>query len=254
MIISNLSKSLLLLATLVSFVSCGSSAPMVNDVKVSTSQVDGDILVNLSADLSIGNLQLPAATIPIFLPKSGKEIGTVSLSPDIDGSNLLVVSLNVSETANLNLEQVALPNGSMIPLIGSKQVIVVPLGKGAELYISLSQNDAAIGVSIPIKTLDAVGAKVGTTAIMPMFNTNGVIGSAGVYTSKSPGQNGFALVADVSSFLGSFIKSNALEDHSPRQAQLEEADMQYADSSKKAEKKVRSELYKMHKRKVKLQL
>ena len=63
-------KAMVLLTLLVSFISCGSQAPMVKNVKVSTNQVDNDVLVSLSADLSIGAVQLPFTSLPIILPIS----------------------------------------------------------------------------------------------------------------------------------------------------------------------------------------
>lgn len=259
-------KSASLLILLFAFVSCGGSKPMVNDVKVENSVVNGDIYVSLSADLSLGNLLLPNATIPILIPKSGKEIGQVSLVYNADGENHLSVDLNVSETANLNLNSATLPNGSMIPLIADRQIIVVPIGKGAEVYISLTSDQAAIGVAVPIRTFDALGSKVGTAALMPIFNVSGVLGAAGVFTSKDAGKNGIALIADVSSHLGGFIQSNKIEDHSYRMSQNQQfgsfnllsksAKVKSAPAgiSKKARKRLNRELYKLHKKRKQLKL
>jgi hypothetical protein len=255
MTLLNSLKSLLLLIAMVSFVSCGSQAPMIQDIKVSTSQVHGDIIASLSADLSVGNLQLPNASVPIMLPKDGRQIGTLHLQAAA-GINKIIVDINISETANLELEQVRLPNGNMLPIIGENQVIKVPVGNGIEVFISLSSNSAALGFAIPIKQFDSIGEKVGTTSLMPLFNKNGILGAAGVYTSKTAGKNGFALVADVSSLLGKMVKSNILEDHSLRQMQMEQVDLDFTEHkpSKRMEKKIRKALYKLHKRKSKLQL
>ena len=109
---------------------------MVKNVKVSTSQQDNDVLVSLSADLSIGNVQLPYTSLPIILPKIGKQIGQLTLQSSADGANQLVLDVNVSEAANLELASVQLPNGSMLPIIGDNSVLVIPAGK-VQIYLSL---------------------------------------------------------------------------------------------------------------------
>jgi hypothetical protein len=251
----NTLKSTTLLLALFTLASCGGSKPMVNDVKVSTSVVDGDIHLSLSADLSIGNVLLPNASIPIILPKSGKEIGHVSLVNNGQGENTLGVDLNISETANLDLDSARLPNGTMIPLIADRQVIVVPIGKGTEVYISITGDQAAVGVAVPIKSFDQMGSKVGTSSLMPIFQTNGVIGAAGVFTSREAGKNGIALIADVSSFLGDFVNSNKIENHAFRmQQQQSSLDYSVQAPSRRAEKKINKELYKLHRKRRVLQL
>ena len=257
-IISKLPKALVLGVLTLALVSCGGSQPMVDNVSISTDQIDGDIYVGLDADLSIGNLSLPNASFPIILPKSGKEIGQLSLMTTLEGKNQLSVDVNVSETANLDLSSVALPNGSKVPLIGDRPVIAVPIGKGAQVYISLTQDSAAIGLSVPISSFDALGAKVGKTSLMPVFNTNGIVGAAGIFTSSSPGQNGFALVADVSGALGNLVKSNVLEDHSSRmvekQMASDELDFNLEAPTRSQKKVIDRELYRMHRRDQQLEL
>lgn len=254
--ILNSLKTLGLLLSFSFLVSCGGSAPMVKDVQVQSSQIDGDIWVELSADLSIGNLLLPNATIPIILPRDGREIGNISLVSAGGGSNLLSVNLNVSETAQLDLDEARLPNGSLVPLIADREVITVSLGKGAEVYISLSGSQAAIGVAVPIRSFDVIGAKVGTSSLMPIFNSNGVLGAAGLFTSRETGKNGIALIADVSSFIGNLIGTKTLDDHQNRMKQSQQADLDYSGTkpSRRVEKRINRELYKMHRRRKQLSI
>ncbi|MAZ47033.1 MAG: hypothetical protein CME65_00630 [Halobacteriovoraceae bacterium] len=240
-------KAFVLLTVLVSFVSCGSQAPMVKNVKVSTSQQDNDVLVSLSADLSIGNVQLPFTSLPIILPKVGKQIGQLTLQSSADGANQLVLDVNVSEAANLELASVQLPNGSMLPIIGDNSVLVIPAGK-VQIYLSLLDGAQAIGVAVPIKTFDAIGSKVGTTALMPIFNNNNILGAAGVYTSAEAGKNGFALVADLSGVINVSIPNIFA-----RQAQSS-LDYSSPEPSRRQERKINSMLYRMHKKKQMLEL
>ena len=245
---------LVLVMPLFVFISCGSQKPMVDDVQVSTSSVDGDIVLSLSADLSIGDVQLPSASFPIILPKIGKEIGTVSLVAANGGENQLVLDINVSEAANLELAAVRLPNGTVMPLIANNPVLKIPAGK-VDLYVSLADGAQAIAVVIPIKSFDKIGAKTGTASLVPAFNKNGILGAAGVYTSRTPGQNGFVFVADISSKLGD-ISIPQLSASSQKSLQREEAQLDYTSlvPSRRAERRINKELLRMHRRKTRLKL
>lgn len=242
-------KSVTLVIFSVLLVSCGSQKPMVDDINVSSSSSGGDILINLSANLSIGNVQLPNASFPIILPKIGKEIGTVSLVSTSSGDNLLQMEINVSEAANLELASVRLPNGSLIPLIADNAVLKIPLGK-VEVLLSLADGSQALGVVIPIKSFDKIGQKTGTAALIPSFNKNGIYGAAGIYTSKTAGKNGFVLVADISSKMG------GISIPSVSSMQMEQAPLDYSSQvpSSRVEKRINKEMYKLHKRRTKLRL
>ncbi len=247
MVISKTLKGLLCLLTLTIFVSCGSSSSMVSDVKVSTaSNEDGDILVSLTADLNIGNVQIPAASLPIILPKDGREVGTVSITADALGQNVLVIDINLSDAANLELAAVRLPNGSIIPLIADNAVLEIPLGK-AKVLLSLAEGSQALGVVLPISALDKVGAKVGTAVLAPAFSKDGVMGAAGVYTSKTAGQNGFVLVADISSKMGGISIPNA----NVNKMQMQQAPLEHGsvEPSRRVKRKLQRELLRMHRKK-----
>lgn len=234
------------------FISCGSDRPMVNDVKVETIVQDSDLILSLSADLSIGNLQLPNATIPIILPKDGREIGVVSLVSTLDGKNILGIDLNVSESSNLELASARLPNGSIIPLIGDTPVLAIPV-KNVVVYLSLVSGAEAIGVAVPIRSFDALGSKVGTTALMPIFSKNGNVGAAGLFTSKNAGENGIAIVADISAQMNGLdhlINSNNM----PQMQQDDSAVAMPLGPSRSQKRSIDRELYKMHKKRKKLVL
>ena len=227
---------------------------MVDDIKISPQQVDGDLYVTLTADLSIGNVQLPNAGIPILLPKSGKEIGLLTLQRTADGRNQIEVDLNVSETANLDLERVTLPNGGSLPLIADNPVLVIPVGKGVDVYLSLSETNAAIGIAIPIKAFDKIGKEVGTASLMPMFNKNNILGAAGVYTSKTPGLNGFALVADLTTVIDRNTAQEVLAQNILIQQEVSNEPANLAIPSARQEKKINKGLLRLHKARTRLQL
>lgn len=246
-----LTYSATLLATLLALVSCGSQKPMVDSIKVVPTVVDDDIIVSMTADLGIGNVQLPIAGFPIILPKTGKEIGLISLLTSADGKNQLHLEINVSEAANLEVAQVKLPNGSVVPLIGQNKTLEIPVGSKVKVYLSITETSAALGVAIPIKTFDAIGKKTGTAALMPVFNKNGVLGAAGIYTSKTPGKNGFALVADLSSKIAPLMASQM---GIQMQQQEQSLDVTSLVPSARQEKRINRELLKLHKKRKRLQL
>lgn len=241
-------KVLALATSLMTLISCGSQAPMVEDVDLSTEQVDGDLIVSLSAELGIGNVVLPNATVPIFVPKIGKEIGTVSMYTGAGGANMLEIDINLSEATNLNLQGTTLPNGAAIPIVGGNAVLRIPVNN-IEVYLSLADGVQALGVAIPIRNLDELGRSVGTTALMPVFSIDGVLGAAGIYTSSSAGQNGFALVADLSSKVDDIGLDKGMVMPQQQQAELKS----YA-PSRSAKKRIDRVLYKLHRKRAKLKM
>jgi hypothetical protein len=185
---------------LMSFVSCGQK-PMVTDVQVKPHYEVDELYIQLDADLAIGRVQLPAATIPIYMPKTFELIGSVEMTPEIGGTNHFRLDVNVSKLSKLEAKEAQLPNGAMIPLIASNKTIEIPIRGKVHLYLTIGEGKLAIGAAVPFKNLDGLGAKTGTTAIMPVFNFNQVAGAAGLYLSKEAGKNGFAIVADASELL-----------------------------------------------------
>ncbi len=185
--------------TLSLLVSCGSQGPQVlKDIKVESSTVNDDLMVAISAEMNLGAMSFPAATIPIIHPHGQTPIGQVELVPVLGGKNLLKISVNVSELSGLNTGSVQLPNGNMVPLIANNQAVSVRLPGGAQLYLALGNRVAALGVAIPIAPFDAIGANLPGLNLFPVLNVgNNIIATAGIFTGRA-GQNGIALIADVS--------------------------------------------------------
>ena len=136
-----------------------------------------------------------------------------------------------------------------MPLIADNPVLKIPLGK-ATVYLSLVAGSQAIGISIPVRTFDAIGAKVGTGALIPNFNKNGILGAAGIYTSKTKGLNGFVLVADISSRMGNIAIPQG------NKIQMQQAPLNYSEikPSRRVEKKINRELYKLNRKRAVLRL
>jgi hypothetical protein len=254
---------------------CGKGSQIVTGVKVQSSVVNQDINIGFSADLDLGNISFPAVTLPIIHPKGLGQIGEVDLLPLLGGKNQIMVKLNLSKVANLQAVMATLPNGNLIPLIANNPTIVVPLGAGAQLYITVSANVTAIGVAVPIKTFDSIGSSVGGLSLFPVFNIDKVVGSAGIFTSKNAGQNGFAIIADLSAYVkmqdifvpqaapaiasASMAKSLSLAsiaalEAAPAIQDVVKLDMNEQKPSASKEKRLNSMLYDMHLARKRLQL
>ncbi len=245
-------KMFFALPLLFALVSCGSNKPTVKDIQVQPRYEGADLYLSVSADLSIGNLTLQNVSLPIIVPNTGENIGSVSMVSQMDGANLLDIDLNVSAIANVQGQEARLPNGNPLPLIGSNQTIVVPVAKGAEVYLTLNNGQVAIGTAIPIRTLDQVGANVGSASLFPSFHIDKAVGSAGLFTSKTPGQNGIGLFVDVSAYLDQIMFMDLGFDPTIMAMQ----DLEYGDiaPSSRKERRLNRELYYLDRKRAELQI
>lgn len=191
--------TLVMLAVVVS--ACGKRPQIVTGIQVSSSTVSQDVILSLKADLNLGNMTFPAVTLPILHPRGQTPIGSVELVPVLGGSNQMKINVNVSSLADISAVVPTLPNGNSVPLLASNPTIVVELGAGAKLYLTLTQNVVALGVAVPIKTFDSIGSAVGGVNLFPNFTIDKVIGAAGIFTGARAGQNGFAIIADVTQYV-----------------------------------------------------
>lgn len=191
--------TLVVLSLIVS--ACGKRPQVVTGIQVQSSVVHEDVILALSADLDLGNMSFPAVTLPILHPRGQTPIGTVDLLPVLGGKNQIKISVNVSELSDIRATMATLPNGNMVPLIANNPTVTVPLGSGAKLYLTIGANAVALGVAVPIKTFDGIGNAVGAVNLFPTFTIDKVVGAAGIFTGSQTGQNGFALVADVTQYV-----------------------------------------------------
>lgn len=181
--------------------SCGKRPQVVTGIQVQSQVVKEDLNLSVKADLDFGNMSFPAIALPILHPRGQMQIGKVELAPVLGGKNQIKISVNISSLADIQAIQAALPNGNMVPLLANNPTIVVPLGSGAKLYLTIGANTVAIGVAVPVKTFDGIGSTVGATNLFPIFSIDKVVGAAGIFTGPSSGQSGFALVADVTQYV-----------------------------------------------------
>lgn len=205
-------RSITLVVLALFAISCGNApSNVLTGVKVETQTINDDIWMSFAADLNLGAMQFASISVPVLHPRGQTPIGQLDLTSGLGGVNQLKISVNVSELADVQTASASLPNGNMVPLIASNQVIAVNVGKGARIYLALSEKVTAIGVAIPISAFDSIGRSLPGLNFFPIVNTGDVIGTAGIFTGMNPGQNGIAVVADVSKVanLGKLLNSSA---------------------------------------------
>lgn len=235
---------------------------IVKDIKVESYYDNADIYVSLNAKMDFGAMTLPSVQLPVYHPQSHTQLGSIQMQPQLDGSNLFGIALNVSAISNYYAGVATLPNGGVLPLIGSNKVVEIAAGNGIKVYLTLENGAQAIGVAVPIKSFDSIGSSVGTTAIFPVFTIENIIGAAGLFTSHQSGGNGFGVFADLSQVLDQIQVGDLLSSKKSMmmarvsRAKSSQASLNYSSlettSSKK--KKVDKELYKLHKKRTKLKL
>src|SRR5690606_4393299 len=102
----------------------------------------------------LGAMSFPSVALPVLHPKTMEQVGAVELVPALGGKNSIKLGVNFSAITDIHSSQARLPNGNLVPLIANNPTIVVDLGKGAQLYITISEKATAIGVAVPIKQFD----------------------------------------------------------------------------------------------------
>lgn len=180
-------------------VSCGNApSNVLQTVKVEAKPIDGDVVLDFSAELDLGAMSFSSIAVPIIHPQGNRHIGQLELVSTLGGKNQLRVQLNVTEVSGLHAEMATLPNGNMIPLIANNQTIAIGVGNGAKIYLTLAGQVAALGVAVPIAAFDNIGQSVPGLNLFPIVRIENVIGTAGIFTGARPGQSGIAVVADLS--------------------------------------------------------
>ena len=258
-------QTLLVVFSLTALVSCGKdgSVNIVKGLKVETTMVNDQVNLRISSEIDFGNIFLPSLQIPVI--RNGQQIGTVSMVPVLGSKTQFVIEVNASAIADLNVGPVMLPNGTLAPLIGTNTAIAVDLGNRAKLYVAAATNAYAIGVAIPISGLDSLGQSMGGINFFPMFAIDKAVGAAGLFTSRTAGQNGFAFFVDITQYVQG-LNWGAVAAASSKSARaqsmlavdaassMREIDLDYSEirPSASAESKLKAKLYNMHKNKVRL--
>lgn len=243
---------------------CGKQPQVVTGIQVTTSNQESDVFLAFKADLDLGAMQFPSVILPIIHPESRVQIGSVELGPVLGGKNQIQVSANLSALTNLRTSIADLPNGNMVPLIAQNPTITIPLGSGAELYLTLGANAVALGVAVPIQQFDSIGGSVGNVNLFPVFMVDQVRGAAGIFTGSRAGQNGFAIIADVTNyvnmqdifvpqFAANLVASRSLKS---THEELEQISLDYSSQKPSSSKvnRINTMIYNLNQKKTKLRI
>jgi hypothetical protein len=256
--------SLTALVTLVTLsfftLSCGSNQPTIlQDIKVETTTVNDEVMLSLTADVNLGAMTFPNVALPIRHPRGQTPIGQVELVSVLGGKNQIRISVNASALADVQASRALLPNGNAIPLIASNNTVEVNLGGRARLYLTLGANATAIGVAVPLAPFDSIGQNIPGLNFFPVVTLGKVIAAAGVFTG-APGQNGIALIADITQVL----RKESLVPVAPAAKAMDimafraepEVELDYSSHVQSKADKARLDgmLLQMHQRKVRLNL
>lgn len=265
-------KLLVFVTLVVTLVSCGKqNHQFMKDINVGTSYVDNDVYISVDAQMDFGAMQLPAISLPVKNPKTGEDLGEIEMGVLAGGKNFMKLSFNLSALTPLQASQAQLPNGAALPLIYTNQVVEIPVGGSkadVRIYISFVEGAYALGVAVPIKSFDGIGASVGTSSLFPIFNIENVVGSAGLFTSNESGKSGFGVFVDLTNVLDDLLKGElkARTSHQEvgialktvrsirRAAPVGELNYSSIGVSSSKKKKIDRALYRLHRRRARLKL
>lgn len=179
---------------------------IVKDVKLRSYNQNGDAFAEVKAVIGVGGAELPSVNLPIFDPRNpAVTYGAVTLNPGFGGLADLGIAVNLTEVATVPSGDATLPNGTALPVGGldPSKVISLPLANtGGRFYVAFDNNVSVVGTAIPIKEMDPLGKYGGGANLFSGFTfKNGVRGIAGIFTSPTPGKNGFGIFVDASNLV-----------------------------------------------------
>lgn len=209
-----MTKILFLCVSVLLLSACGSNSIIQSITVTSTVDQEQNQWVNLDSTIRLGAMKFPSLTLPIVNPKNpSQNLGKVSLSQRMDGSNLLSVQANLNQLKNNALTQDKyLPNGDQIPISGMDGVVSVKIKVSSKIYIGANSTQFLVGIALVIPVFDSVGKYVpgGASLFFPLPKESKIDGVGGVFTG-GPGQNGLGLfvITPNTILLNSKISSNS---------------------------------------------
>jgi hypothetical protein len=244
-------KKIFIFLCFFNLISCGKKSVQVVDLKLTSETAQNELLVGIEAEIKMGSLSFSRLELPIIHPRSRENIGNVKLYSH-DGKNQLEVNFNFTQLAELDLENLKLPNGGSIPLRGQSQGIKIPLGRGVELYLIPVLEELMVGVSFPFKQLDSLGSQIGESALFPNFEVKGIQGAIGLYTSRLKGKNGIGFFADLS-YLKNQMSGQEPVDSGPRIIEISsQIESKVKAPSEKQYEMMNKELLNLHRKRARL--
>jgi len=188
-------------------VGCGiNPTKWVKNIEPSITTVNGDNLVTVKLTLDTGSILLPSFDFTLWHPSNpNASYGTFSFTDGLGGTDVELV-VNASTIANLPKALGTLPNGDIIPVKDDNNPVPTVTLKAGQtninIYVLFDDGKALVGFAIPIAQLDKVGNFLGDLSFFPGYKfNNGIIGTAGLFTSSLAGQSGIGVFADLSEVL-----------------------------------------------------
>jgi hypothetical protein len=201
--IQKISKSLLVLALLAmgqTLTACTNSQ-FLKAMDLSVTEQNNDAYINLSTEVSLGNIAIASAQIAITDPNTKVEYGQIAFSTAADGNQQVTLSLNeTAVTAGSTSLGNTLPNGRVIPTgtgVNTAGLIGIPVLNNSMVYVGGDlKTKIVIGMAVTISAFDSLSV-IGNSNIFfqGTFNTS-LSGLAGLYTSTTPNQSGIAIFAE----------------------------------------------------------
>lgn len=191
---------------------CGQSpSSIIKNAEVhATVGEDGDIFASLMTSMDSNNIQILPTEIVVMNPKnSSEQIGSLRVTTPQVGMTQITLEVNVSTLAQIQntlTPETALPNGTPLPVLGTKigtwYSIRLKQYTNSKLYVNID-NTASVVLGYALVT-DQLGAGVAGSIFVP-FTGQGVSGYGGVFSGTTPGTSGVAVFADVSGVFSTIL-------------------------------------------------
>lgn len=232
---------------------------IVKNAQIDTYANSGEQFAELSVDVNLFGMTLPAVSFPIKNPtNSSLTLGQVSLNNSTfpGATSDVGLMINLSQLAGLpaGMSVPYLPNGMPIPVSGvdPSRLITFNVGSTGRMYLDLNTpaGTAIWGIALPIQQFDSIGSTLSGINVFPKFQLdNGISGVAGVFTGSGAGQNGLALFVDASALLHKNTMS-----FSPMSMLAKPTFVSYSNATAAQERQLLNMLYKLSARRTKLNL
>lgn len=167
---------------------------LVSDLAFTTTQENGQQILETTFTLSLGEVSLPGASYD--LPNG---LGMFSLVSADSMGDRVKLSLNLTEIFKLPSEDAKLPNGNDLPVdTTGASIVQIPISSViGSVYLASSNGQTLVGFAFSISQLDRLGQTVGNLGLFPNFDVRGINVTAGIFSSGEEGKTGLAAFANL---------------------------------------------------------
>lgn len=177
-----------------------SNSQFLKGMSLSVTQVNSEEYINVSTQVSMGNIALAELTIPIQDPHSGVNLGSIALESSPGGIQTITLSLNASSVTNGNSSLgMTLPNGRTLPsAVGavSGDIVGIPVLSQSRVYVGGDlKSSMIVGFALSISAFDSISVIGNSNIFFQQTFNSSLSGVAGLFTGASPNQSGLAVFA-----------------------------------------------------------